>query len=464
MSFLSAHPHLAARIFNVALLVHPQKLDAIIAGLGARLLGTQIIHSAEGSAILPPELFTTRKGPRADRGYQVIDGVAVLNISGALVHKTRLEADSSTLLGYNSIAADLQDAIDQPDIHAILQVWDSPGGEAQGAFQYADLARSLRGKKPFYAIADGMAASAGYLGASAADQLAITSTGYAGSIGVVMRHVDMSAALMAEGVRVSHIYAGSKKIDGNSFEPLSAAVRADFQAEIDGLYSTFIAAVAQARSLNPEAIRATQAATYRGQHAIDAGLADRLSTADTLISELAATRSRLYPVGQIARASTAATGGLMTQASTPTGGQLAATLPPTASTPAPMKTFTQTEVEALVATASAHAATTERVRLAAIQAHPNASAQPGIVKLCIDTGMAAEQAAALLSAATTAAPAAPAAAANPFAAAMAATPNPKVSGIEAPAIDPALDPTAQANAMAASILGNYRTAAQRAPA
>jgi len=462
MSFLSAYPHLAARIFNVALLVHPQKLDAIIAGLGQRLLGAQILQGTADSAILPPELFTTRKGPRAERGYQVIDGVAVLNVSGALVHKTRMEADSSTLLGYNSIAADLQDAMDNPDIHAILQVWDSPGGEAQGAFQYADTALALRGKKPFVALADGMAASAGYLGASAADSLAITATGYAGSIGVVMRHVDMSAALMAEGVRVSHIYAGAKKIDGNSFEPLSAAVRADFQAEINSLYASFLDTVARARNTSPEAMRATEAATYRGQAAITAGLADRISTADTLISELAATRSRLYPVGQVARVSTAATGGLMTQASTPEGGQPAATPQPTASapapaaTPAPMKTFTQTEVEALVITASAAAATQERERLCAIQSHPNASAQPGIVKLCIDTGMTAEQASAMLSAATSAAPAA---AANPFTAAMAATPNPQVSGIEGPPGSTATDPAAQANAMAASILGSYRARA-----
>jgi signal peptide peptidase SppA len=279
MSQFAAYPHLAARLFNVALLVHPQKLDAIIAGLGQRLLGSQIANVAEQGGALPPELFTTRKGPRAERGYQVVDGVAVLNVSGALVHKTRMEADSSTLLGYNSIYADLQDAMDNPDVHAVLQVWDSPGGEAQGAFQYADQALALRGKKPFIALADGMAASAGYLGASAADQLAITSTGYAGSIGVVMRHVDVSAALMNEGVRVSHIYAGAKKIDGNSFEPLSATVRADFQAEIDSLYATFIDTVARARNMSPAAIRATQAATYRGQAAVTAGLADRISTA-----------------------------------------------------------------------------------------------------------------------------------------------------------------------------------------
>lgn len=468
-SHLSAYPHLAARLFNVALLVHPQKLDAIIAGLGQRLLGAHIVHSAADSAILPPELFTTRRGPRAERGYQVVDGVAVLNVSGALVHKTRLDADSSTLLGYNSIAADLQDAMDQPDVHAVLQVWDSPGGEAQGAFQYADTALALRGKKPFYAIADGMAASAGYLGASAAERLYITASGYAGSIGVVMRHVDLSAALMSEGVRVSHIYAGAKKIDGNSFEPLSAAVRADFQAEIDSLYSEFIGTVARARGLSADALRATQAATYRGQAAIATGLVDRLGTVDALITELAATRTRAYAPGQTARLTTAAPGAHMHHPSTLEGGHPAATLQPQAQGPAPeptptMKTYTQAELDSAIAsataTASATAATSataaERSRISAIQAHANASAQAGLVKLAIDTGMTAEQAAAVLSSAAPAAGATQASAPNAFAATMAGLGNPAVSGIEARSTPDSTDITEQATAMANNILSAYR--------
>ena len=36
------YPHLAARLFNTPLLVHPGKLDAIIAGLGGRLLGNPL--------------------------------------------------------------------------------------------------------------------------------------------------------------------------------------------------------------------------------------------------------------------------------------------------------------------------------------------------------------------------------------------------------------------------------------
>jgi hypothetical protein len=36
-------PHIAARIFNTPLLVHPQKLDAIIAGLGGRITGRELV-------------------------------------------------------------------------------------------------------------------------------------------------------------------------------------------------------------------------------------------------------------------------------------------------------------------------------------------------------------------------------------------------------------------------------------
>ena len=86
-------------------------------------------------------------------------------------------------------------------------------------------------QKPLWAVADGMSASAGYLGGSAADRLYVTGTGYAGSIGVVMRHVDVSGAMAQDGIRVTHIYAGDHKIDGNQFEPLPAAVRADFRRD-----------------------------------------------------------------------------------------------------------------------------------------------------------------------------------------------------------------------------------------
>lgn len=316
------YPHLAAQIFNTPLLIHPQKLDAIIAGLGERLLGTKLENEPE--LALPPELFSTRRGNKAENGYVVHDGVAVIFASGALVHRTRFDAsDSSYFLGYDKLASQLEAAVADDDVHAVLQVYDSPGGEVAGAFEYSDRIQALRGQKPIWAMADGMAASAAYLAASAFDQIAVSTTGYLGSIGVVLRHVDLSRALANEGVQVTQIFAGAHKIDGNQFQQLPQSVQADLQAEVDSLYGMFVEAVGKSRpKLGADAARATQARTYRGADAVGAGLADRVSTTDQMLSELVALRARPRSVGQSARSSASNSGGPMS--GNTTGGQQAA--------------------------------------------------------------------------------------------------------------------------------------------
>ena len=450
------YPHLAARIFNTPLLIHPQKLDAIIAGLGERLAGGPLrLVDGAGQPVVQaaaPEMFSTRRGERADRGYRVVDGVAVLSIGGALVHRTRMEADSTVLLGYDDLAADLEDAMARPDVHAVLQVYDSPGGEVQGAFEYAQRVHALRGAKPIRAIADGMAASAAYLGASAADEIAVTSTGYAGSVGVVMRHVDFSRALANDGIAVTHIFAGAHKVDGNPFEPLPAAVQADLQSDINDLYEMFIQAVATQRGMAADAVRKTQAATYRGVAAIAAGLADRISTTDQLISELAALRARSYPAGPTARSTATTTGESMSgntpQAPAGAAPNAAATTITTAQVAA---TFAQADIDAARAAGHQAGAAAERERASAILGHAGAAANMAMAVQCVQLGLSAEQAAALLgtqpAAAATAAPTAQ----NTFAAAMAALGNPAVSGVEAAAA-PANDEAA----LAAQVVAAFR--------
>lgn len=359
------YPYLAARLFNTPLLVHPQKLDAIIAGLGHRLVGDGIDLSAlrsDGPLALPAEMFSTRSGKRGDAGYVVSEGVAVITASGGLVHRSRIDADSSYLLGYNQLAGQLEAAMADPEVHAVLQIFDSPGGEVAGAFEYGDRIHALRGKKPMWAVADNMAASAAFLGGSAFDQLAISQTGYAGSIGVVTRHVDLSGAMEKEGVRVTLIYAGDHKVDGNPYAALPNAVRADMQDEIDGIYELFVSAVARNTGLAPKAIRATQAAMYRGQMAVDMGLASRVATTDQMLSELAALRARSYPVGQTARA-TADDKGVNMSGNTNPGGQPAAE-----KHAAPAAAFTQAQVDAARSEGRAEGATAERERIQAVLA------------------------------------------------------------------------------------------------
>ncbi|MEZ2740864.1 S49 family peptidase [Comamonas jiangduensis] len=428
-----SYPHLAARLLNTPLLLHPQKLDAIIAGLGGRLLGVEGLQmdAAEltARAALPAEMFTTRRGERTERGYRVVDGVAVISAMGGLVHRTKLAADSSLLIGYNDLAADVEDALGKSDVHAIALVMDSPGGEVAGAFELAERIYAARGRKPIVAVADGMAASAAYLAASAADEVVLTNTSYVGSIGVVMRHVDFSRALANDGITVSHIFAGEHKIDGNPYQPLPDAVRAALQADIEGLYQMFVQAVAKHRGMDEQAVRDTRAGVYRGVAAVAARLADRIGTVDAVVAELATRRS--HTVATAVGISLQPWETSMSEASA----NAAAAAPA-----APAGATTTTTTAAAPATASqadldkarAEGAAAERARVTAITSHANAAANPAITQQCIATGLSAEQAKGFLDAAPGAGAAA-SAASNQFAAAMAAIGNPNVSGVEAAA-------------------------------
>lgn len=273
-------PHIAARLFDCPLLIHPGKLHAIVAALAPRF--------GIDAPIAQPDAYTTRFGTTAKGGYRVIDGIAVIDVFGVLAHHGGLQADSSYIEGYDAIANRLDSALADRDVSAIVLNVDSPGGEVSGAFQLADQIRAARAVKPIHAVASDLAASAGYLIASAAQTVSVSPSGQVGSIGVVTCHVDLSGAMEKAGVKVTPIFAGAHKVDGNPYAPLPAEVAGRIQADIDHYYAMFVSAVADSRALTPRAIRATEAAMYIGQNAVAAGLADRLETPDQLIARLVA--------------------------------------------------------------------------------------------------------------------------------------------------------------------------------
>ncbi len=272
----SFYPHIAARLFNTPLLLHPGKLSAIVAGLSQRLGVTPM-----------PDAYATPTTTSERGEYKIIDRVAVIEVFGALAHRTQLRADSSFIQGYEGVAASFEKAIRDSAVSAIVLNLDSPGGEVAGAFQLAEQIHSARGKKPITAVASDMACSAAYLIASAADSISLTSTALVGSIGVVTCHADISKAMDKEGVAVTFLYAGSHKIDGNPYEPLPPAVAEQIQADVDHYYNLFVATVARNRpAISESAIRATEARTYIGQQAIAAKLADYIETPDQAIVRL----------------------------------------------------------------------------------------------------------------------------------------------------------------------------------
>lgn len=276
------YTHIAGRLFNTPLLILPGKLDEIVAGLLPKLGMEDLDHTPQ-----PYALTQQFMSDRDNTGYTVQGGVAVLDIFGALAHRTTLKANSSTVLGYERIAQSFDAAMNDPAVHAIILNLDSPGGEVAGVFELAAQIHAARGKKPIVAVVNDKAASAAYLIASAADSISVSDTSLTGSIGVVMCHVDHSKAIANAGLAVTHLYAGERKIDGNPFEPLSDEASKRFQDIISHHYQLFVGAVSAYRPvLSEAAIRQTEAGIYIGINGIKAGLADRLETLSQAITRL----------------------------------------------------------------------------------------------------------------------------------------------------------------------------------
>jgi len=314
------HARIAARAFNTPLLVEPSKAMAFLSGLGPRILGQQVETTYQGLALQSAHPPTARASILAgvmlddyrqhgEAPYAVVDGIAVIEISGVLIHRGGWIGQSSGQTSYEGIAAQIEAAASDPSVLGLALEIDSFGGEVAGVFDLADRIRAVRASKPVWAFVAEHAFSASYALASQADRILLPRTGAVGSIGVVVMHADLSGQLDQDGVRVTLIHAGSHKVDANPYTPLPADIQDDIQREIEVLRFLFAETVAAGRGarLSQEAALATEAASFRGTEAVTAGLADEVidlargfaSFRQSLSSIRATLPSRLATTAQI---------------------------------------------------------------------------------------------------------------------------------------------------------------------
>lgn len=270
-------PHVAARVFGTPLMIGRAKLEVILGVLGPRFSGV----------LLEPALAATEPSPLPS---VTPDGIAVISITGTLVSRSGFVDAASGLLSYGEIGEAIAGGMADSNVRGIILDMDSPGGEVGGLFDLVDrITEAKKDKgKPLWAVANESALSAAYAIASTADRLYVTRTAEVGSVGVVAAHVDESGADAKVGLAWSFIFAGDRKIDGNAHGALSERARADIQEDVDRLYGEFCSLVAVSRRLSPDAVRATEAAIFRGELAVRAGLADRLGTLDAALADMAA--------------------------------------------------------------------------------------------------------------------------------------------------------------------------------
>jgi signal peptide peptidase SppA len=284
-------PHLATRVFGVPLLVEAQKLAVILEAIGPRIgLRESVVLEGLPVVVTRP---TPGDGEEENGGLMIggrkpypvtPEGIAVISISGTLVKNASWMDAQSGLQSYADIRTMIADARGDPGIRGVLLDVDSPGGEVGGLFDLADEVFAVREQKPCYAIANDEAFSAAYALASSAQRLFLTRTGGVGSIGVIAVHMDQSGFDEKMGRKYTAIYAGARKNDFSTHQPLSDDARANLKGEIDRLYDMFVATVSRNRGLKPALIRNTEAGLFWGEKAISAGLADQVGSFDDALA------------------------------------------------------------------------------------------------------------------------------------------------------------------------------------
>lgn len=205
--------------------------------------------------------------------------VAIVPVTGPIFRYANLFSEISGATSLDVLASDFNTALDDPNISAIVLNIDSPGGQAAGISEFAQMIKNAY--KPVTAYIDGDGASAAYWIASAADRIVVSKTGEVGSIGAVVS-IDRSA----KGKDVLEIVSSQspkKRPDLNTDEG-----RAQIQARIDMFAQVFIEDVAANRGITVDKVLSDfgQGDMRMGAEAVALGMADEVSTLEAVLSGL----------------------------------------------------------------------------------------------------------------------------------------------------------------------------------
>lgn len=271
----------------------PEKLIEIRAIYDAHLRGEQIDIARVEQRLGRPLVNEPQ------RRYEIVDGVAVIPVEGVMAKRMNLFSQISGGVSTEMAARDIRAAAADPAVHSIIEMYDSPGGAAEGLQLMIDAAsEARRNGKRVVSLASGTMASGAYWTGSAAEKVYIAdSITQVGSIGVVATHRDTSGAQAQTGVRLTDVVAGKYKRIASSNGPLTDEGRQSLQEMVDYLYSVFVAAVASHRGMTAERVLADMAdgRVFIGEQAIAAGLVDGMSTLDQLVAQLNRERTAAPP-------------------------------------------------------------------------------------------------------------------------------------------------------------------------
>jgi len=235
-----------------------------------------------------PESLSAYREKHLERSERAKErnGVAILHASGPMFKRANLFVEFSGATSYEILRRDLQAALDNPGITAIMLNIDSPGGEVSGCDELAKAIYEARSKKPITAFVSGMACSGGFWLASATDRIVVSDSAIVGSIGVVMSMTDRSKQEERNGVqRVEFV---SSQSPGKRPDHKTDEGKAQIQRTVDDLAEVFVAAVAKYRGVTPDTVikKFGAGGVEVGAKAVALGMADEVGQYEATLNAL----------------------------------------------------------------------------------------------------------------------------------------------------------------------------------
>lgn len=279
-------------------------LDAALNAMWAMeegALATLLDIAARQNEVTPEaiEAYRAKSLAQAEQA-RVRDGVAIIDVTGATFKRANMFTAMSGATSYDIIRADLQAALDDPKVKAVMFNIDSPGGEASGATELSTAIYQARGKKPIAAYVNGMGASAAYNIASAVDpgRLYVATDAMLGSIGVQMAMREPAPKAGEKTYRFVSSQSPLKNADPGTEEGAKG-----IQTVVDAMAQVFYEAVARNRGVDTETALKNfgKGGIFVGKDAVQAGLADGLGSFESVLAELSAGRKGDAKSGQPTR-------------------------------------------------------------------------------------------------------------------------------------------------------------------
>jgi signal peptide peptidase SppA len=221
--------------------------------------------------------------------YEIKDGVGVLRVEGMIIPKSDFfSIFFGGFAALDILERDFRELVGREDVHTIVLDIDSPGGNAFGVQQFANIIFEARSKKPIMAVTSGMMASAAmWIGAAAHKTFITGDVTVVGSIGTVTTHTDISELNKKIGITQEEIVAGEFKRVPSMLKPLDDKGRAVLKGQVDQVNSAFTNDMATFKNIRPSAVKKmAEGKTFIGTQGIKIGLIDGMLTMGQLFDNI----------------------------------------------------------------------------------------------------------------------------------------------------------------------------------